>query len=317
MMKNKKITVTAIIALSGIIFFYLWFNPGMEGGRDVKIVNPVKEDIILTVVTTGLIEPQNRLEIKSSIGGRIEDIMVSEGDQVKAGQILARMSSTERAALVDAARLQSEEVLMYWEDVYKKSPIIAPINGDVIARYVEPGQTVTVSDTILVLSDRLVIKAQFDETDIGRVDIGQDAVIILDAYPDIRLKGTVDHIAYESEIINNVTIYNVDILIEEIPKVFRSGMSVTVELIEKISKGAIMVPFSAVHYDNRRSFVLVRDHAGRVSEKDVVTGINNDDMTEIVSGLVLDDNVIVQDAARLSAIKTPGSNPFMPGARKR
>jgi membrane fusion protein, macrolide-specific efflux system len=316
MMKNKKVVIIVVMLLC-LAFLYLWFFSRKNDTKNIKYIKPVKEEIILTVVSTGLIQPQNRLEIKPSIGGRIEDILVREGDKVNVGQVLARMSSTERAALIDAARLESDEVLVYWEDVYKKSPIISPIDGEVIARNVEPGQTVTVSDAILVLSDRLVVKAQFDETDIGRVRIGQDAVIVLDAYPDIRLTGIVDHIAYESEIINNVTIYNVDILIAEIPRILRSGMSVTVELIEKKSEAVMTLPLLAVHTDNRRNFVMVRDKSGKAVEKDIVLGILSDNKAEILSGLSSDDSVIFQDTSVLPARKSLGANPFMPGARKR
>jgi membrane fusion protein, macrolide-specific efflux system len=315
MTKNKKIII--ITALLCGVFLCLWFCSKKTSPENTKYIKPLKENIILTVVSTGLIQPQNRLEIKPSIGGRIEDILVREGDKVKIGQVLIRMSSTERAALIDAARLESDEVLAYWEDVYKKSPIISPIDGEVIARNVEPGQTVTVSDAILVLSDRLVVKAQVDETDIGRVDLAQPAIITLDAYPDIKIKGVVDHIAYESEIINNVTIYNVDIIPTQIPKMLRSGMSVTVELIEKASNDAIALPLHAIHYDDKRSFVLVKDKGGRIIERDVVVGIANDNKAEIISGISLDDNVAVQDPSKLPVIKSAGNNPFMPGARKR
>ena len=167
----------------------------------------------MTVITTGVVEPQNRLEIKPSISGRIEEILVHEGDHVRSGDVLAWMSSTERAALIDAARSQGNKELKYWEEVYKKTPLISPIDGEIIDRPVEPGQTVTTSDAVLVLSDRLVVNAQFDETDVGKVKIGQKAFITLDAYPDIQLDGVVDHIAYESQVINNVTIYDVDILL--------------------------------------------------------------------------------------------------------
>jgi membrane fusion protein, macrolide-specific efflux system len=315
MMKNKKTVI--IVVLLSIAFLCLWFYLNKNKQEDIRYIKPVKGDIVLTVVSTGLIQPQNRLEIKPSIGGRIEDILVREGDKVKIGQVLARMSSTERAALVDAARLQSDEVLMYWEDVYKKSPIISPIDGEVIARNVEPGQTVTVSDAILVLSDRLVVKAQIDETDIGRVDIGQPALITLDAYPDIKLEGIVDHIAYESEIINNVTIYNVDIITKEIPKMLRSGMSVTVELIEKTSKAVMTLPLSAIQYGDRRSFVLIRGSGGKTIEKDIITGIADDNKVEIVSGISFDDDVVMRDLSILPALKPSGSSPFMPGARRR
>ena len=316
MTKHKKPVIIGIIALFLAVVFYLWIYPEQSKTNNTKLIKLAKEDIALTVVSTGLIQPQNRLEIKPSIGGRIEEILVKEGDKVKIGQVLVRMSSTERAALIDAARLESDEVLMYWEDVYKKSPIISPIDGDVIARNVEPGQTVTVSEAILVLSDRLVVKAQVDETDIRRVHIGQPTIVVLDAYPDIKLKGVVDHIAYESEIINNVTIYNVDIITEDTPKMLRSGMSVTVELIEKNSEDAFTIPLSAVHRDKKRTFVLVRDKSGKSVERDVVVGIVSDNKAEIISGLDPDDTIITQDTSMLPARRASGTNPFLPGRRR-
>ena len=153
------------------------------------------------------------------MGGRIEEILVEEGRVVKKGAVLAMLSSTERAALLDAAKLQGKNEESYWNNVYKKTTVLAPMDGQVIVRSVDPGQTVTASDSLFVLSDRLIVKAFVDETDIGRVKIGQKALIGLDAYPDIRVTGAVEHIYYESHLQNNVNIYNVDIIPDRIPDV--------------------------------------------------------------------------------------------------
>ena len=318
MNKNRyKIIILAVILLAAtaLLIHSKTANRRSEG-TGTKVVQPVLGDVAITVTTTGVVEPQNRLEIKPSISGRIEKILVKEGDSVKIGDTLAWMSSTERAALVDAARSQGEEALKYWEGVYKETPIISPIEGEVIVRSVEPGQTVTTSDAVIVLSDRLVVSAQFDETDIGRVKIGQKAFITLDAYPDIKIEGSVDHIAYESEIVNNVTIYNVDILPDAIPEVLRSGMSVTVEVVEKSSENVITIPSSAIHYDGKRQFILVREKGGRTAERDVTVGLNNDKTAEIISGLTIEDNIVAQGSAFLPKRKSIGTNPFMP-SRKR
>ncbi len=186
--------------------------------------------------------PQNRLEIKPPINGRIDEVKVLEGEKVTIGQTLALMSSTERAALLDAARAQGEESFNYWQQVYNSIPLIAPINGQVIVRAVEPGQTVTSSDTIIVLSDQLIVKAQVDETDIGKVKVDQSATISLDAYPEIKVKGKVNHISYESQVVNNVTIYEVDVIPERIPTVFRSGMSANIDIITTSKENALTIP---------------------------------------------------------------------------
>lgn len=319
MIKNKNKIITAVILIFIVILLFKVSGKGQEAGTNSSgsIIQPVIGDVSVTVSTTGIIEPQNRLEIKPSISGRIEDILVREGDRVEIGDILAWMSSTERSALVDAARSQSSEALKYWEEAYKKTPIISPIDGEVIVRSVEPGQTISSSDAVLVLSDRLVVNAQFDETDIGRVKVGQKAYVMLDAYPDVNLEGVVDHIAYESSIENNVTIYDVDILPKEIPDILRSGMSVTIDVVEKKVSGVITLPSSAIHYDNKRQFVLVNDGRGRVTERDISIGLNNGQAAEIVSGLSLENNVVTQDSAYLPKKKTIGTNPFMPNRKKK
>ncbi|MDD4202595.1 MAG: efflux RND transporter periplasmic adaptor subunit [Candidatus Omnitrophica bacterium] len=316
-MKRSKIKLFIVIVLIGILCSLFLHNRTKAGKNIKKIVHPSKESISLTVVTTGIVEPQNRLEVKPSISGRIEQMLIDEGDKVQQGQTLAWMSSTERAALIDAASSQGDEVLDYWEEVYKKTPIISPITGEVIVRVVEPGQTVTSAEPILVLSDRLIIKAQFDETDIGRVRKDQAALITLDAYPDVQIEGVVDHIAYESEIVNNVTIYEVDILPKHVPEILRSGMSVTVEIIERTSQDALTIPSEAVNYDGKSTYVLVQQSTGKIVQQDVVIGLSSNNKTEIVSGLSINDKVAVFQQPELAQRKTTGSNPFMPSRKNK
>ncbi|MFA5069641.1 MAG: efflux RND transporter periplasmic adaptor subunit [Candidatus Omnitrophota bacterium] len=318
MMKNKIIFA---VVLTVIIAALMPWVRSLAGQR-VKtaqpvIVMPLIGDIARIVATTGVVEPQNRLEIKPSIGGRMDEILVREGDMVKTGQVLAWMSSTERAALIDAARSQGDEVLKYWQDVYKRTPVISPIDGEVIVRSVEPGQTVVTSDPMLVLSDRLIISAQFDETDIAKVKSGQKAAITLDAYPDTKLNGIVSHIAYESEIVNNVTIYDVDIVPDNIPEFLKSGMSVTAEVVEESRQAVMTIPYNAVHYDNGRQYVVIRDAAtGKPSEKDVLIGLYNDKTAEVLSGLSELDNVVLQSNSYTLQRKSSGNSPFMPSKKK-
>ncbi|MDD4956311.1 MAG: efflux RND transporter periplasmic adaptor subunit [Candidatus Omnitrophica bacterium] len=314
MTKNKYLVIVAILAVTAVLFVIMGIGKG--GGNDkvqIKEIHPFTGNVSVTVVTTGVIEPQNRLEMKPSISGRIEDILVREGDKVKQGEILAWMSSTERAALVDAARAQGQESLDYWEEVYNETPLVSPINGEVIVRSFEPGQTVTTSDAVLVLSDRLIVSAQFDETDIGSVKVGQKAVITLDAYPDVNINGAVDHIAYESKLENNVTIYDVDIVPQDIPDFFRSGMSANVEVVEKEARDELLVPADAVNEDGGRNFLLVKSgNDNKIVERDIETGLSDGTNVEVVSGLSPEDIVIVREKAYVPLKAKGGANPFMP-----
>ncbi|MFH1684552.1 MAG: efflux RND transporter periplasmic adaptor subunit, partial [Candidatus Margulisiibacteriota bacterium] len=157
----------------------------------LKTVKVTLGTIKAQIPSTGVVEPRNRLEIKPPIAGRVDQVLVSEGQSVRKGQILAWMSSSDRAALLDAARAKGEEEVKKWEDVYKPTPIVAPLNGFIIQRAVEPGQTISTADPILVMADYLIVKAQVDETDIGSIRIGQDVNIELDAYPGQPIAGKV------------------------------------------------------------------------------------------------------------------------------
>jgi macrolide-specific efflux system membrane fusion protein len=232
------------------------------------------------------------------------------------------MSSTERAALLDGARAQGKEALNYWKEVYKPTPLIAPIDGEVIVRAVEPGQTVTSADAVIVLSDRLIIKAQADETDVGKVKIGQEAIISLDAYPQIRMEGTVDHISYESKIVSNVTIYEIDIVPKKVPEVFRSGMSANVNIIEAKRENVLLIPLEAVRQDREGSFVfLSQGERNRPLKQSVRLGISDDKNVEVISGLGANDRVaIVPEKYLSSKSASAGSttNPLTPfGGRRR
>ncbi|MFA6320312.1 MAG: efflux RND transporter periplasmic adaptor subunit [Candidatus Omnitrophota bacterium] len=282
-------------------------------------INPVIGNIQTSITATATVQPQNRLELKPPINGRLEKILVNEGDIVKEGQTLAWMSSTERAALLDAAEAKGEESVKYWEEVYKAAPLISPINGEVIVSKDYPGQTITSSDVVLVLSDHLIVQAQIDETDIGKVKIGQRAAIALDAYPKIKIQGTVNHIYYESETVNNVVIYHADILPENVPDVFRSGMSATVDIIDKEKENILLLPADAVQREaGGEAYVLIKNGTGKTPEKRIVeTGISDDKNIEIISGLTENDKVlIITKKYKIAKTANAGTNPFMPARKK-
>jgi len=257
--------------------------------------------------------------MKPPIGGRIDKVLVAEGQTVKKGDVLALMSSTDRAALLDAAMPQGPSAVNYWADVYKPTPIIAPLDGEVIVKSVQPGQTVIPTDPVVVLSDRLIVQAQVDETDIGRVKEGQKARISLDAYPDIAVNAAVEHIYYESKIVNNVTIYQVDILPEKVPDVFRSGMSANVSIIEAGKEHILLALLEAVNRGKDGNSVWVSQGKGKKPVKTEVTfGMSDENNIEVVSGLNENDTLVIKTKkAEVSKGAKAGSSPFMPGGQRR
>ena len=300
--------------------WYFFYSPATQPAKDFVLEESLPEvgTIAVAISTTGVVKPKNRLEIKPAINGRIEEILVREGDHVAQGQVLARMSSTERAALLDAALGQGES-MDYWQNVYKATPLMSPIDGEVIVRAVEPGQTVTTQDAVIVLSDRLIVGAQMDETDIGMVRPGQKAVISLDAYPNSAVAGVVDHIAYESTVVNNVTVYEVDILPDTLPDFFRSGMSANVDVTVKEQENALLVPVDALIEENGEKKLLIKPAGANTPVETVVsTGLANTEQVAITSGIDPDTVVVIRRQHYELPAGQTGGNPFSPfGSRKK
>ncbi len=303
----------AIVATAVILIAHRSSN----GTVTYKPIAVERGDIDVTILSTGTVQPENRLEIKPPIAGRVEQVLVNEGERVKKGQVLVLMSSSERAALLDAARARGQDELQRWEGFYRPTPILAPIDGTIILRSVEPGQSFTTQEAVLVMSDRLTVKAQVDETDIAEIKLKQPADVILDAYPESDIPSSVDKIAFDATTVNNVTTYIVDVLPENTPVFMRSGMTANVSFQVESKKDILMLPTNAVRNKDGHHYVLVpsTSMSGKPEDKEVGTGVSNGKLVEIVSGLAQGDVVLVpQTKERANA---GGSNPFSPFGPRR
>ncbi len=313
--KAKGFWAVLFLAVAAAVAGMAVIKPKPGAQEIVKEVSPHLGTIQSVISSTGSVLPKNRLEIIPPVSGRVDSIVVKEGEKVKKGQVLGWLSSTDRAALLDAAQSQGDEKYKYWQEVYKPIALMAPIDGEVIVATIQPGQTVTTADAVLVLSDRLIVRAQVDETDIGKIRVGQDALISLDAYADTKIKAVVDHIYYESSTVNNVTIYKVDLIPAEVAAFFRSGMNASIDFIVEKKDNTLLLAQEAVTTENGQSFVLVRVGVNGQDfvSRQVTLGVSQDKNVEILSGLAADETVIVR-SKRYTLPKTSslGNNPFMP-----
>jgi len=286
----KKILII-IIALASVTATAAFFQRKAAKAQRLREVTPSVGSIALSFRETGTVSPRNRIELKPPVSGRVEDVLITEGRKVKKGEIIAWMSSSDRAALLDAARAKGEAELNKWNDVYKPTPIIA--------RAKEPGQSVTMSDVIAVMADTLIVKASVDETDLRYIAIGQTVEISLDAYPGKKFGGIVEHVAYESELINNVTVYEVNIRPLSVPTAFRAGMTATVEVTAKKNERALLLPLEAIVARNGGKFVMLKTNTKKPRYAPVETGIISGKTAEIISGITEGDTVLMpQNDAR-------------------
>ena len=146
------------------------------------------------------------------------------------------------------------------------------------------------------MADRLIVKAQVDETDIGKISDGQKVSLALDAYPNKEIKGIVEHIAYESQTINNVNIYEVDVIPASIPSFFKSGMSASAKFILSNKTDALLIPSEAIKKSKGGSYVVIEDKDKKATPLQVEVGTDDGTNTEILSGLSEGNTVIIPDA---------------------
>ena len=314
---SKKTKTLAALGIGGLVILAVWgifWKKKQTTALTYRQVTVSRGDLDVTILSTGIVEPENRLDIKPPIAGRAEEVLVDEGKLVKKGQLLLWMSSTERAGLLDAARARGPAELKRWEEFYKPTPVLAPIDGTIILRNVEPGQTFTNQDAVLVMSDRLTVQAQVDETDIAAIQLRQKTHIVLDAYPRENISARVEKIAYDAKTVNNVTTYIVDVLPEEIPSFMRSGMTANVTFDVKTKKDILILPSEAVKTKDGRTVVERASSGGRAKseEVEVKTGITDGKRVEIVSGVSEGDVVLAPQFKIKDSAGSAGTNPFAP-----
>jgi macrolide-specific efflux system membrane fusion protein len=315
----KTITYLVLIAAAATML-WLWngkYAPSRavaaapEG--DTGVVTVQRGDILVEVTSSATITPENKLEIKPPIAGRAETVLVDIGQEVKRGQSLAMMSSSERAALLDAARAKGPKEVAFWEDVYKTAPLVAPINGVIISRTLVPGQVVTTGDVAFIMSDLLIAKANMDETDLAKIYMGQRAAVTLDSYPDDKIEGEVSKIAYNSTTTNNVTTYPVDVTMKTIPEFARSGMTANVAFMQESKTNVLILPVDAIGPDNTVQLATQNGSAGE--SRKVVTGLSDGKNIEIKEGLA-EGQRILHAAYQLPEQKKAQGFSLLPRAKR-
>jgi HlyD family secretion protein len=219
---------------------------------------------------------------------------------------LLRFDVTLASASVTSSQINLETAMRRLD--YTK--VYSPMAGIVTARYVQTGQIISsgISSTsggtaVMMVSDlsRLFILARVDESDIGKVVIGQRVKISVDAYSGQNFEGVVDRIAPVGVNVQNVVTFEVRIEISsENKNLLKPEMTADVEIIIAESIGALMVPTNAVKVEDGKSTVMVEGDGGVPMPREVETGIDNGEFIEILSGLSETDVVLVDQSQQSS-----------------
>jgi RND family efflux transporter MFP subunit len=227
----------------------------------------------------------------------------------------AELELAERAAVVAEQQAAAARAsLAYASAQVGYARISAPVAGVVASVATEEGETVAASfaaPTFLTLIDpsRLEVWAYVDETDIGRIRVGQRARFTVDTYGDEEFDGVVTAVHPKPEIRDNVVDY-VTVVRFAPPRdrVLRPEMTATVRVAIDTKAGVLAVPVRAVRTAGARRYVLVPNGAS-VARRWVTTGSRDESWWQIVGGLREGDAVLVGGAERPNGDTPNGDTP--------
>ena len=135
-----------------------------------------------------------------------------------------------------------------------KSRIVSPINGVVLKRNADPGQTVASSlqapilFTIAEDLKQMEVQVDVDEADVGKVKEGQQATFSVDAFPDRKFQARIRELRYGSEVVQGVVTYKAVLSTDNSDLLLRPGMTATAEIIVQQVTKALTVPNAALRY---------------------------------------------------------------------
>lgn len=169
--------------------------------------------------------------------------------------------------------------------------IKAPISGIIASVSTQEGETVAAgltAPTFVTIIDlaRLQVDAFVDETDIGRVKVGQKALFTVDTYPDKEFTGKVKAIYPKAIIQENVVNFDVVIEIDDSNiELLRPDMTTSVTIYQEERIGALVIPRAAVIKEGTSKFVLVKQGSGGFEKRAIKTGMTSGSDVEVASGL--------------------------------
>jgi len=331
-MKKTKTIIWWVVILAVVIGGgYYYFKP-KDTGPEYTTEKPQKTDLSQTVSVTGEVVDVSKADLSAEVTGTIEEIFVDVGDKVEEGDEVARiddsvLQSQLQEALVqvniqqeqldlkrrkwdllkpeekEAAKLAVESArAAAWtiQKQIKKTIVYAPVAGTVSKRYVEPGETVTISSPIIRISGDagVEIEADVPESDIDKVKIGQVGKATFDAFSsDEFFDFEVTEIEPSATVIQDVVYYKVTFkILSDVNSRIKSGMSTDIDILTAEKKDVLAVSNQAVKNDDGNRYVEIleeKDGIKNVNKVNVKIGIRGDEgMTEIISGLNGDENVI-------------------------
>ena len=287
------LTVAAVVIINATKNTENAGGPGKGGGRGrggtgntiftVRSAEAVKKTLNDYVITNGEVESQSAVEVFPSMGGKVQQINVLLGSQVKKGDVIAKIDPSEPGTK------------------YALSPVEAPISGSIVSTPLKVGTKVTTNSAVTMIGDidNLQISASVPERYVSELKTGLKAEITVEAYPDVIFMATVSRV---SPVVDAATrtkqvIMNFDKKDSRV----NAGMFAKVKLYTSKYSGKLVVPSDAIiTNDDDVSYLFVVNDDYTVSRRTVKTGKSIDGMIQVTDNLMAGERVVYEGMLSLS-----------------
>lgn len=341
------VLILALIAGGGVLYFKKNSTPVATG----TTAQVGRGDIKSVVSATGTVQAVNSVTISSRVTGLITEVKVKENDIVKAGQVLLVLDDTAIRAQVAQYQATLANLSAVYERTQKlvgmgavalqqldtdKANYLAaqatrdnfasqlgyyvitsPVDGMVIGTPTPAGETIvqgiSAAQSLLTIADmsKMEIKTLVDETDIGKIKIGQQVSFTVDAQADKTFTGKVTSISRNATTSSNVIYYPVYIAVDSPEDLLFPTMTARVIITVGEGQNILVVPVAAIVEENGQKNVEVMVN-GKAQSTAVKVGLTDDENVEILAGLSEADQIVipVAKAKTTSANQNQGPPPM-------
>ncbi len=333
---NAVTTVLVGTQVSGTIKnIYADFNSPVKKGQLIAQIDPATFEAQVEQARANLLSANANLE---KAGATLLDAKrtLERNRELFARNLIARSdldtaetnyeTANAQVGVTKAQVAQATAALEYAETNLRYTKILSPVNGIVVSRNVDVGQTVAASfqtPTLFNIAQDLT-KMQIDtnvgEADIGKVIVGQDVEFTVDAYPDVTFRGRVSQVRNAPITVQNVVTYDVVIYVDNPDFKLKPGMTANVSIIISTKKDVLKIPNITLRFkppdagkdktqQKGPSVWIIEDK--KPKRVKVVTGISDGNYTELVSGEITEgQEVIVESLAKPKSQSAPSGPRF-------
>lgn len=332
--QHWKLSLFLLLVIGGGIFW--WRQAQAAAQKDLIFAQPEVRSLTQTLDISGTIDAKEKARLRFISGGKVVYLGAKEGDTVQQYQTIATIDRASLQKQLDQDLNNYMKERLDWENTLDDNKDQAldtaenraqdqeqlDLNNEVLDVEI---RTIAIQNTVLsapfdgiltvaptsvtgvqllaadyfeiVNPNSLYMRAQVDEADISKVQVGQIATVQLDAFADEELYATVQRVAYTSTQSTNGTVFEVEFLLEPsyIGPQLRLGMNGDVAIILAEKDDVLTVPIIATIERDDQIFVEVQAEDGSIVERPISVGLETEEYFEVTAGLTTDDLIVVPE----------------------